>query len=108
MPYPGIVELGLNADVVTFFLVLRPENLELGRFQRAGAKRQASQVAKFRGSFRRLCHGPTDLSASAASVTMAPTSQFKESKRRGNPGGDLHGRFDMVLVVEEEIENGEE
>lgn len=77
MPYPGVVELGLDADIVAFFLVLRPEDLELGGFQRTGSKRQASQVAKFRRRHLKEHEGTTDLSASAASVTVAPTSQSK-------------------------------
>lgn len=44
--YPGIVELGLNTDVVAFFLVLGAEDLEFRWFQRA---RWVSFVDQIRG-----------------------------------------------------------
>lgn len=88
MPYPGVVELGLDADIVALFLVLRPQHLELGGFQRANSKCHASQSAIFEGrGFKRSCHGATNLSASAASVTVAPTSQSKRHKSEGATQG---------------------
>ena len=33
--HPGIVELGLDSDVIAFFFVLCSENLELGGLERA-------------------------------------------------------------------------
>jgi hypothetical protein len=44
--YPSEVELGLNANVVAFFLILCAEDLEFGRAQRAIGKTQHLYISE--------------------------------------------------------------
>ena len=66
--YPGVIEFGLHADEIAFFLVLRSQDVELFRSQRA-AEMKNNQLVLEPGTML-----STDLSASAASGNIKDMS----------------------------------
>lgn len=94
-PYPCIVELRLDADIVALLLVLGPKHLQLGGLQRTGLI-STNQFLEFRVDGDRQ-RRTTDLSASAASVWRQQVSQNGQVTQGSI--GNSHGRLDMVEVV---------
>jgi hypothetical protein len=91
-PYPSIVELRLDADIVAFLLVLCAEHLQLSRLQRTGLI-STNQFLEFREDGDRQ-RRTTDLSASAASVWRQQVSQ--DGQVTEGSIDNAHGRLDMV------------